>query len=281
MSTNVDLVQTAAELGRREAHAAPATPYELTPATSLVVRTIRHDEHVNTVDLEALLAEPRRARGTVLVHEPNDFAVYVQQMENEATVVWADDEALRVTAVFNDHTAEAAGWRDHTAALEIRRDPDWQGWINRDNVLSGQAEFAEHLEDHAGVIVEPDAATMLEIATSFHARRGAAFSRAARLDSGDVQLTWNEETTASAGASGQLEIPRVFTLRLAPFVGVDPVEITARLRYRIKDGRLGIGYKLDRPDTAERNAFTDIRAGIANALTAQVVAGAAPRPLSR
>lgn len=281
MTTNADLVATAAELGRREAHAAPAVPYELTPATSLVVRTVRHDERVDTTDLETLLAAPRRARGTVVVHEPADFAGYVQQMENEATTVWADDEALRVTAVFNDHTADTAGWRDHTAVLEIRRDPDWQSWINRDNVLSGQTEFAEHLEDQARVIVEPDAATMLEVATSFHARRGAAFSRAARLDSGDVQLSWNEETTASAGASGQLEVPRVFTLRLAPLVGVDPIEIVARLRYRIKDGRLGIGYKLDRPDTAERNAFLDIRTGISNAINAAVVAGAAPRPLSR
>lgn len=276
-----DLVQTAAELGRQNEQAAPAAPYELTPDTSVVVRTVRTDERIETVDLERLLPAPRRARGMDVLHEPADFAAHVREMENKATKVWADDTTLRVTAVFNDHTSDGdAGWRDHIAVLEIRRDPDWQAWLGRDNSLGDQAEFAEHLEDQARVIVSPDAATMLEVATSFHARRNASFSRANRLDSGDVQLAWAEETTASAGASGRLEVPREFTVRLSPFVGVAPVDVVARLRYRLRDGRLGIGYKLDRPDLAEAAAFVDIRAGIANTITAPVVSGTAPRPVA-
>lgn len=274
-----DLVRAAAELGRRTAQAAPAAPYDLTPDTSLVVRTIQMDERIDTVDLERLLAAPRRERGLVLLHEPVDFAAYIQRMENPATTVWADDTALSVTAVFNDHTPDGAGWRDHTAVLGIRRDPDWEAWLARDNQLATQAEFAEHLEDQARVIVDPDAATMLEVATSFQARRNASFSRATRLDSGDVQLAWAEETTASAGSSGRLEIPRQFVLKIAPFVGVLPVEVIARLRYRIRDNRLGIGYKLDRPDIAERSAFADIRAGIVNVITSPVMSGTAPRPV--
>jgi uncharacterized protein YfdQ (DUF2303 family) len=274
-----DLVQTAAELGRRAAEAAPAAPYELAPHTSVVVRTVRTDEGIETVDLERLLPAPRRTRGTVELHDPADMAAYVQSMEDKTTTVWADDLALRVTAVFNDHAPGSAGWRDHTAVLDIRRDPDWQAWLARDNQLGGQADFAEHLEDQARVIVEPDAATMLEVATSFQARRNASFSRASRLDTGDVQLAWSEETTASAGSSGRLEVPRQFTLRVAPFVGVPPVEVIARLRYRIRDGRLGIGYKIDRPDLAERNAFADLRAVIANTIASPVLAGAAPRPV--
>jgi uncharacterized protein YfdQ (DUF2303 family) len=275
-----DLVQSAAELGRQTEQAAPAAPYELTADTSVVVRTVRTDERIETVDLERLLATPRRERGLVVVHEPADFAAYVHRLENPATTVWADDTALSVTAVFNDHTPDSAGWRDHTAVLQVRRDPDWQAWLARDGQLDGQAEFAEHLEDQARVIVDPDAATMLEVATSFHARRNASFSRASRLDTGDVQLAWNEETTASAGASGRLEVPRQFTLLLSPFIGVAPVEVVARLRYRLRDGRLGIGYKLDRPDLAERAAFVDIRASIANTITSPVVSGTAPRPVA-
>jgi uncharacterized protein YfdQ (DUF2303 family) len=279
-TTPADLVQSAAELGRQNEQAAPAAPYELAPDTSVVVRTVRVDERIETVDLERLLAAPRRERGLVVVHEPGDFAAYVHRLENASTTVWADDTALSVTAVFNDHTATSAGWRDHTAVLQVRRDPDWQAWLARDNSLGDQAEFAEHLEDQARVIVDPDAATMLEVATSFQARRNASFSRGARLDNGDVQLAWSEETTASAGASGRLEVPRQFTLRVSPFVGVAPVDVVARLRYRLPDGRLGIGYKLDRPDLAEQAAFVDIRAGIANTVTAPVVSGTAPRPVA-
>jgi uncharacterized protein YfdQ (DUF2303 family) len=274
-----DLVQSAAELGRQTAQTAPAAPYDLTPASSVVVRAVRVDERIDTIDLERLLAAPRRMRGSVEVHDPADFAAYVQGMESKETTVWVDDVALRVTAVFNDHHAGGAGWRDHTAVLEVRRDPDWQAWLARDNQLGGQAEIAEHLEDQVRVIVDPDAATMLEVATSFQARRNASFSRATRVDNGDVQLAWNEETTASAGSSGRLEVPRQFTLRLAPFIGVPPVELIARLRYRLKDGRLTIGYRLDRPDLAERHALVDIRAVIANTISSPVVSGTAPRPV--
>lgn len=269
-------VEAAAELGRRAANAAPPAPYDLAPATSVVVRTVRTDERVETVDLERLLDAPRRPRGLALLYEPGDFAAYVDRLEGPATTVWADEDNLTVTALFNDHTAADAGWRDHHARLQVRRDPDWQAWVNRDTVLGNQAEFAEHVEDQAHTIVDPDAATMLEVATSFQARRDASFSRATRLDSGDVQLSWSEETTASAGASGRLEVPRRFTLRLAPFLGVASVEVVALLRYRLRDGRLGIGYKLHRPDVAEHNAFADIRAGIANATTSPVLCGRVP-----
>jgi uncharacterized protein YfdQ (DUF2303 family) len=279
MLTN-DAVQAAAELGRREAHAAPATPYELDPQSAVVVRTIRNDESIQTVSLEYLLDRPKRPRGTVTLHDPGDFAAYVARQESADTTIFADQDALAVTAVFNDHTRDEAGWRDHAAVLQIQRDPDWQTWLTRDGLLSSQAEFAEHLENQAHVIIEPDAATMLEVATSFDARRHASFSRAVRLESGDVQLSWSEETSASAGTSGRLDVPRQFTLGLAPFVGVDPVEVVALLRYRIKDGRLGIGYKLLRPDHADRAAFTDIRAMIANEVTAPVLAGAAPRAVA-
>ena len=80
----------------------------------------------------------------------------------------------------------------------------------------------------------------------------------ARLQSGDVSLVYKEETTANAGSSkgkGTIEIPERFTLRLAPFIGAAPVEITARFRYRIEDGRLLLNYKMQRPDIAEKEAF--------------------------
>lgn len=73
-----------------------------------------------------------------------------------------------------------------------------------------------------------------------------------------MSLVYKEETTANAGSSkgkGTIEIPERFTLRLAPFIGAAPVEITARFRYRIEDGRLLLNYKMQRPDIAEKEAF--------------------------
>ena len=38
--------------------------------------------------------------------------------------------------------------------------------------------------------------------------------------------------------------------------------MTARLRYRITDGQLGLGYILDRPEVVQRSAFNDVRKAI-------------------
>lgn len=280
MTNNLDAsgIDAAAELARAAVTESPE-PFDLTPATALVVRTVRGDERVTAMDLETRLPAPLRARGSVTLRDPSDFARYVAARETAQTTLFADDHDYSVTAVFNDHATELlTGWRDHTAVLSLDLDPDWQRWIVRDRDLHSQADFGEQLEELAHTIVEPDAATMLEIALSFSAHRSATFGRATRLDTGDVQLTWSEDTSASAGSSGHLAVPQTFTLRVAPFRGTTPVDVTARLRYRIRDGRLTIGYQLHRPDIVSRDAFADVLASIGKTVTAPLLMGTPPCP---
>jgi uncharacterized protein YfdQ (DUF2303 family) len=241
----------------------------------VVVRTVRNDEHMEQVDLERYLPNPRRRRGFVDVHEPNDFVTYVTMQEGPATTVWANEQERTITALFNDNTATEAGWRDHVARLRIDRDQDWMTWLDRDGLLGDQEWFADLLESQAGNVIEPDAATMLEIANNFQATRTSTFGQKVKVESGDVQLSWTDETTATAG-SGHIDIPRRFTLSLSPFVGADPQQVEAHLRYRVRDGRLGIGYKLHRPDLIERRAFVDVMAAVGNGIEAPVLRGAVP-----
>ncbi|MFE0021935.1 YfdQ family protein [Amycolatopsis sp. NPDC059021] len=277
-NTNDQTAAVVADIQRRADEATPPQPFDLAPEKSVVVRTLRNDERVDTTDLENLLDQPRRPRGTALLTDPSDFAAYVTRLATASTTVWADQDSLKVTATFNDHAnGFSAGWRDHRAVLKLKHDDDWKAWLRQDGSLLSQEDFAEHLEDRAHTIVNPDTATMLEIALTFQTRRNASFSRGARLNSGDVQLAWSEETTAKAGASGRLEVPAEFTIAVAPFFGLPATEVTARLRWRIRDGQLGIGYRLDRPDLVHRKAFADVRQMLADSLDAPVLLGAAPR----
>lgn len=230
---------------------------DITPDASFVVERLRQDEGVRVVDLEQHLLKPRRPRGTVTVHDPADFAELVNRLADlDHTTVWADVDGNKVTAVFDDHAEhDVAGWRQHTAHLALKVDPDWQRWLQYDDKLGDQEWFADFLENVAHTVIEPDAATMLEIATTFRATIDANYSGGLRVQSGDVSLTYKQETNASAGASGQLEIPNTFTVRLAPWLGVDAVDVTARLRYRLRDGNLRIGYSLLRPDRVKQEAF--------------------------
>lgn len=121
-----------------------------------------------------------------------------------------------------------------------------------------QVEFAEHIEAGLEEIIEPEAASMLELAQNFHATTDATFRSSTRLQSGEQRLQYDEEVKASAGASGDMTVPTAFLLGLAPFVGEDPYKLAARLRFRVNGGRLTLGYVLDRPDRVRRDAIEQI-----------------------
>jgi uncharacterized protein YfdQ (DUF2303 family) len=268
-------IADAANLGR-EAERSRGVPFE-DVQSGLIARVLDRDERVEVVDLEHTLGAPHHAHGEASIYDPTDFVSYVTRLAGKGTTLWADPDHHKITAIYDDHAAEdAPGWRRHRAVLCLRTDEEWSAWCDKDGKLGPQEWFAEFIEDHAASVVTPDAATMLEIATTFQAVRNASFERGTRLQSGDVQLRWAETTTASAGAKGHLEIPERFTVKLAPYLGVTPVELPARLRWRIRDGHLAIGYKLHRPDLAIREAFDRIRAQVAQNVKVPIHLGAAP-----
>jgi uncharacterized protein YfdQ (DUF2303 family) len=272
LSGTDNAVATAADLGRRDTERRPRS-YDLDHTNALVVSRLHADERVEVTDLEGHLPAPLWPRGNATVHDPTHFADYVVRLNWPGhTTVWAQPDKGRVTAVFDDHAdADTAGWRRHTAALVLQPDPDWQQWIARHDSLGGQARFAEHLEGLAHTVIDPDPATMLEIATTFDAKRSVNFRSGIRTDNGDVQLRYEETTKAAAGQAGQMEIPAAFTIAVSPYVGLEPVTVSARLRWRITEGELGIGYALLRPDRAVREAMT--------ALVAQISERIAPLPV--
>jgi uncharacterized protein YfdQ (DUF2303 family) len=274
-------VQAIADLGRRDAERKPE-PYELTAASSILVVRERNDEQTMLHDLEKWLGKPRTPRGHAELYDPTDFVDYVNRLTDpEHTTVWADVNAGTVTAVLDDHhDAVVAGWREHTVRLSLRDDADWLHWAKYDGKALQQHVFAQHLEDATHTIVRPDAATMLEVATSLQASRSAHFSQAIRLDNGDVQLTHHEDTTAKAGKSGNIEVPREFTLMITPWIGCKPIEVIAKLRYSIDHGQLAVGYSLVRPDLVKIEVFESIVATMKDTLDiAEVFNGTAPKAL--
>lgn len=278
LTTSVSVV---ADLTRR------AESIEWASATDdqpLLVARLQRDEFLKVQSLEQHLPAPLRARGTAQVHDPHDFAQYVNRLHTAThTTVWADAKAGRVIAVLDDHAEyDVPGWRSHTVTLDLRSDEDWTRWVGPCGRLMSQADFAEHLEELRHTIVRPDAADMLEVATTLQGKRSVAFKAGTRLQTGDVQLTFEETTQARAGAAGKVEIPETFVVRIAPWMGVAPVELEARLRYRIEGGQLAIGYQLLRADRAILDAFAGVITLIREELSAHVpvLMGVAPQQVT-
>jgi uncharacterized protein YfdQ (DUF2303 family) len=228
---------------------------------------------------DSALLNPRRTSGTTTVLDADSLAVlWAKHSLAEVSEVFADPQAFRFTAVLNaDAGANApAGHRDHRIELALRHTPSWLAWAGRDKRLSGQEEFAEFIEDRLPDIVDPSGASMLELASSFQATTKAEFKGAVALQSSTRKLQFEETIAARAGQKGEIEIPATFQLGLVPFEGSDAYRVTARFRYRIRDGHLQIGYALERPEDVLRQAFKDVQDAVSEATGQRVLLGTPP-----
>lgn len=219
-----------------------------------------------TKEFDARAPRPRRVEGKVVVYTVESLLEYVTRHLNpKATTCWVPPGIDRpvITAVLDDHQggddgASTAEWGRHRADLVLQVTDAWQHWKRLDGRLVTQEEFAEHIEDGQVDIAKPDGADLLEIVQTFQQTTSSTLRSATRLTSGLMQFEYVQDGETKAGVNGDLEIPATFELRIAPFLDEKPVSVVARLRYRTREGKLQIGYKLDRPEDAVRFALDTI-----------------------
>lgn len=236
-----------------------AGPQQVDPAKPYTI-VVPEGACLEVPDLDKYLDAPRRKTGTVGLQTVDDFVQYVKRhQDGEGTTIWVDADDREIVAVLDDHGADPA-WGEHRARMGLDLTDEWIHWTAKDGHMLGQIDFAEHVEEGLGDIVVPDGATMLEIAQSLQASTSTQFKSAQRLHSGEVHLEFVEEQTARAGQKGDLSIPKEFVLGIKPFRGEDAYRVIARFRHRIRDGKLALGYKLDRPERVIEDAIRSIAA---------------------
>lgn len=230
---------------------------------------------VQTVDLTGPEHTGKLARktGTTTVRDAESFLAYWTKHHDDASEVYADSERLTITAVLDANAADEPRFGGHRLHLALRETTAWKQWIHMDGQLTDQDTFAEFLEDHLPELLEPSAADMLEIAQSFQANSKVDFQSASRLASGQRQFKFVETVDAKAGQKGQLTVPETFVVGLVPFEGSEGYRLTARLRYRIGQKGLLLGYKLERPDEIRKTAFADVVKAIGEQIDTAVMNG--------
>lgn len=222
-------------------------------------------------DDEKLGMTPRRKRATVRLHDAESFIDYVKRHASLAYgTVWceADYAAGKVgfTAIINDHgEEEEPHWRDHTARYTPVYSQEWKSWIGKNKQTFSQAEFAMFIEDNLKDVASaeglPTGAQMLEMALSFEANQDMRFKSAIRLQNGGVQMSFVQDDDSQTLAKMQL-FDR-FAIGIPVFWNGDAYRIDARLRYRVRDGKLTFWYELVRQDkvleSATRTLIEQIR----------------------
>lgn len=281
--TELSEIQTAAGVAAelaREATTAKAQPRSaqiLDAAPFVILRDGSGNERIQIVD--GRLEAPHRKTGTVKLHDSDSFIEHYKIHGNGAPV-YASLDPLQFVAVLNDHTKEAAGYRDHRSLYLVKHSMEWAAWAAHNGsgaAFNSNESFALFLEENSLDIVKPDAASMLQIALNFRVNADVSFSTSQRLSDGHVELAYNNVVTANAqsAANGKLKIPEQFTIEIPVFAGLESAKykIDARFRYRLREGKLCIWYELIHARKAKEQAFKDMLEQIKKATKAPILHG--------
>lgn len=206
-------------------------------------------------DLESMLYQPRRFKGTTTVRDADSFAQVVRWHKDNDSVLYMKENQF--ACVFNDH-GEAPGWGDFVCVYECPESREWTNWTNKSGIPMKQAEFVNFIESNLPDIVAPDAASLLEVAKKFEVKKTVKFSSDIRLDNGQRQLEYVEEVQGSS-QKGQMKVPSSLVLGLPVHESGPLYQVDAHLRYRMDDGRLSIWFELIRPHKIIEDAMAQLR----------------------
>lgn len=229
-----------------EPHYVENTPYAVLPPGCRVE------------DLTHLLDAPPRIKETVEALDLASFLGYLSRFADETTTVFANPTTSTLRAVLDYHDAAQPSWCSHHLTYTCPLSVEWRAWQANSGKLMALADFADHVERYLPDIVAPDAATVLEISRGLTGKKDVKFTTSQRLEDGSYQLAY-EESVSAASAKGNHKVPPTLTLGLRPYIGAEPFQIEARLRYRVADGgALLIGYELVRPERVLETKFAEI-----------------------
>ncbi len=242
-----------AELARVAAH-----PVELNPDTDYAIVDADGKVRIEHTDGEPLIHD--RITATRSLETLDTLIAFTERHSDSASEIFASKQNTKITVIIDGAEAKinAASWGDDRfgqeqfrGILDLQTTQAWKDWTSISGNLYNQQEFAEFIEDHVDDIVAPASGDVLEIAQSLQASVGVEFSSSNRLDNGETRVGYAETVKAKAGQKGELVIPRELILALQPFEGVTElkgkvvkVAVTARFRYRLRDGDLRLGVKL-------------------------------------
>lgn len=104
---------------------------------------------------------------------------------------------------------------------------------------AARVEYAEFIEDMLHTIARPAGADLLDAISDLKVDRGIKFKSGLNQANGTVKLTYEEED--ATGGGGIVSIPQEIVIVCPVFQGTDPIQITAKLRYRLDPGWLRTG----------------------------------------
>lgn len=220
-------------------------------------------EGVSIKQYDNLLDAPKRIVEDQSFRDAESFGEYVNRFKNGGAVLLTGDrDAGEFRAILDYHEGrDKPKWGNHSAKLELRYSDEWAAWT-RIPAQIGQVQFAEFIEDWMHTIAAPDGATLQGLVTRFHALKETTFKSSITLANGDVNLTYIEDS--ERGTEAGSKFPTELTLVMPIYEGQLPIQVDARIRYRINGGKLTFQIAIVRKSEIVRKAFQDVCEAVEN-----------------
>lgn len=197
---------------------------------------------------------------SVTIDDADSLINYANRFRDPRSVLIADLDAMKISARLDwhsDNTGDAKPVPDHathTASLVLRPSEEFKRWDTMQGDMHDQMVFAEFLDENANDIIDPEPATMIEIARELEATQGVNFKSSTRLQTGERSIVYETETHTR----GDMIVPTEFTLQIPLFVGEPPVDIKASFRFRPSPNGLKLGFVWRRVEYRMQATFNEI-----------------------
>lgn len=217
------------------------------------------------------LERPRRISKRMRFVDVTSFLVYVQQFRKGHTPQLFNkltSSGLHLMCVFDYDQAAAdstlaintvSNWGDNVAYLNLAYSRDYKQLRESADKWFKQDEFALFVEENLHLFIQPNGATMFELAQHLKGKRNVEWESGKRLNNSSTQLSYLETIDATTVRGEPLEVPDYLLLRLPMYEGFSEQEVKLAFRWRLnQDKEINFSYRL-LTKVAERQAETEVK----------------------
>lgn len=245
---------------------------ELAVAGSLIKTDIPYAVVPRGYQVESLkdfIIDEAQVDQAVTVISPSSLIGYVSRFKDERSVIFADTEKTRFCAVLDYHLDGKTPFKNtHVVTYDCPLSDEWKAFTRYNAEKMDQVTFAEFIEQHINCIAptsdsnQTSGNELLEMVLAFQETRTSNFKAVTRLSDGTFQMAFSNETTGS----GNTKLPEKISLAISPFHNGTPYQIDARIRYRLREGKLALWYELIDPKKIIEHAYNEILVDLQNQL---------------
>jgi uncharacterized protein YfdQ (DUF2303 family) len=202
-------------------------------------------------DIEQHMPVPSRTRKRLTFTEAQSFVDYYKAFEvgnDPRLFVASKPDGMEILCVFDYGRAGVAPisttdgnvpgqperplWGDHVTKLAMKYHEDYAMLKASEAKWMKNTDFALFIEQYSYLFMEPDAASMLELAQELKGTRTAAWQTGKRLSNSQTSLQYIE-TIEAKSVRGEVTVPEYLTLFAPIYEGYPPQKLKAAFSWNI------------------------------------------------